>query len=183
VRGTVTGVHGDTVRRTGFSRLGPKPRLRAWAQLLILATTYPDRPWRVVTIGRGQGVPARSELTAPSAEQAAALLDELVTLYRHAMRQPLPLVANSSCAYAQARQHDKTANQALETARKKWGERFGDAADRHHRVVWGEAPDFGVLLAKPTTPVPAGPTVDDPTWFGALAQAVWQPLLTLEQLS
>jgi len=50
-------------------------------------------------------------------------------------------------------------------------------------VVWGEAPDFGVLLAKPTTPVPAGPTVDDPTWFGALAQAVWQPLLTLEQLS
>ena len=52
VVGTVGGVYGDTVVRVEYSRLGPKHRLRAWAQLLALTTAQPDASWTAVTIGR-----------------------------------------------------------------------------------------------------------------------------------
>jgi len=184
VRGTVTRVYGDTVRRTEFSRLAPKHRLRAWTQILTLAAADDGRAWRAVTIGRGdKEAPACSRLTAPSAQQAGELLDELVLLYGFAVRQPLPMVADASCAYARARADDKTAKQSLVTATRAWKKSFTGDGDKHHQLVWGETPDFDVLLAKPSTPVPIEPTADDPTWFGALAQAVWQPLLQHEELT
>ena len=42
VVGTVGGVHDGTVVRVEYSRLSPKHRLRAWAQLLALSVAHPD---------------------------------------------------------------------------------------------------------------------------------------------
>ncbi|HYF26271.1 MAG TPA: hypothetical protein VD931_11085, partial [Baekduia sp.] len=44
---------GDTVRLVTYSRLGPKHRLAAWARLLALTVSHPDRDLQAVTIARG----------------------------------------------------------------------------------------------------------------------------------
>ncbi len=51
LRGTVSGVHGNTVVRV-VSRLRPRDRLGAWVRLLALLAVAPEGEWSAVTIGR-----------------------------------------------------------------------------------------------------------------------------------
>ena len=52
--GTVTGVCGDTLRVTSYSRVRPRDRLRAWVRLLALTAARPERPFESLLVGRAR---------------------------------------------------------------------------------------------------------------------------------
>lgn len=182
--GTVPEVRGDTLVRTTYSRLAPKHRITAWVSLLALAASE-DRPWRAVTIGRGQfRRPAwRSELTAPSAPEALAILRELVALREAGLTEPLPIATAATAAYAERRFRGGTVEEALAAAEREFfgGPNgpgpYGEHTDRHLRYIWGPAPRLDDLAAAPAPPGEPSET----TRFGALARRLWAPLLRAEE--
>ncbi|WP_027502350.1 exodeoxyribonuclease V subunit gamma [Rhodococcus sp. UNC363MFTsu5.1] len=174
--GTVGGVYGTVIARTTFSRLAPKHRLTAWAQLLAVAASAGPREtaWRAVTTGRGQyrRPTWQSTLTAP--EDALAVLVRLVELRDRGLQAPPPLATGASAAYAERRSGGASVEMAMEAAGKEWGGTFGDATDRHLSYVYGAGPALSVLAAAPD-PV-------EGSVFGAMARELWDPLLAAETL-
>jgi exodeoxyribonuclease V gamma subunit len=182
--GTVTGVYGTTLSRTVFSKLSPKHRLRAWVQLLALAAAQPDQPWRAVTAGlhRRPGV-ATSEVSAPPASLAVAILAAYVDLRDRGLCEPLPVPVTAGAAYAAVRHIGDSEQAALDASEKAWTSSFEDR-DRHHAFVWGANPRFAGLLASRATPADEreGGANEERTRFGALACRIWWPLLDAETL-
>ncbi|WP_225755669.1 exodeoxyribonuclease V subunit gamma [Actinotalea sp. Marseille-Q4924] len=184
--GTVTGVRGDALVRTVFSRLAAKHRLRAWVQLLALSAGEPAASWTAVTIGRGPGTSARaavSVLTAPDGPTARELLGELVALRDAALREPLPLPVKATCAYARSRHAHEEVGQALDGADRQWkDDRMvpGEQSDAYHRLVWGDGAPLRTVLAEPS-PTEAGWWPEEGSRLGVLARRVWEPLLQHER--
>ncbi|WP_280236666.1 exodeoxyribonuclease V subunit gamma [Nocardia cyriacigeorgica] len=182
--GTVPQVRGDTLVRTTYSRLAPKHRITAWVSLLALAATQ-DRPWRAVTIGRGQfRRPAwRSELTAPPAPEALAILRELVALRDTGLTEPLPIATAATAAYAERRYRGGTMEEGVSAAEREFNggangpDKYGEHTDRHLRYIWGSAPRIDDLIAAPAPPGEPG----ESTRFGALSRRLWAPLLRAEE--
>ena len=175
--GTVPDVAGDLVRTATYSRIGPKQRLTAWVRLLAVAASYPDRPVRAVTVGRG---PRRTvgEVGIPAVEpdrRRVTVLDRLVDLYGRGLCEPLPLFARTSAAYAAARFRGRPGDDA---ARAQW-ESSGDweREDRepeHKLVPWaGSCPSTACCRRRhrrPTRPAPGGRPTSRPAsagWPGA----------------
>ncbi len=186
--GTVAGLHGASIVRVVYSRLGPKHRLRAWAQLLALAVGRPGQQWQAVTIGRGKGKGIkRSTLTAPAPDVAARVLGALVELRERGLCEPLPMAVDASHTYALRRELGDAVDDARDAAAKDWLEGFEGAADRHHVLAWGPEASFDVLIDRAIGPVPpgrdplAGPPSDERSLFGALARMVWGPLIAAER--
>ncbi|MGH3498120.1 MAG: exodeoxyribonuclease V subunit gamma [Nocardioidaceae bacterium] len=181
VAGTVPGVHGATVARTTYSRLAAKHRLRAWVQVLMLAASHPDRPWRAATIGQGKHYPVRSVVTAPGPDAAVATLEALVGLCDRGLCEPLPLPLGVSLAYAERRHEGDSDLAAVAAARTTWDKGF-ERGDPEHVMVWG--PDAGLddLMAAPpsTDDQPDDGTHRERSRFGALACGLWFPLLDAE---
>jgi exodeoxyribonuclease V gamma subunit len=184
--GTVTGVRGDTLVRTVFSRLAAKHRLRAWVQLLALAAGQPSQDWTAVTIGRGPGTSARaalSTLTAPDAPTARVLLGELVALRDAALREPLPLPVATTCAYARSRDAGDEVGQALADADGAWADSRmvpGEQSDPYHRLVWGTGTPLRAVVGDPA-PHEAAWWPGEGHRLGVLARRMWQPLLAHER--
>ncbi|WP_088288807.1 exodeoxyribonuclease V subunit gamma [Kineosporia sp. A_224] len=185
VTGSVDGVHGDTVARAVFSRLGAKHRLRAWVQLLALVAADPDRPWQAVTIGRAggrRGGAQRATLTAPSHATAQTVLENLVRLRERALRAPLPLPAAAGAAYARSRLAGDSAEQALGEAASAWKQLY-EVEDRYHVFVWGPAAPIGLVAGVPERDEAAwSADGTDTTRLGVLALRVWKPLLAHEEV-
>ena len=174
--GTVSGLHGDAVVSTSYSRLGTKHRLTAWAHLLAAAATgVPGAPARALTTGRGpyRRPVWRSTLTVP--DDPAAVLADLVALHDDGLRAPVPVASDASHEYAVRRHAGGTVEEALDAAAEAWGGRFGDVTDRHLAYVLGTPPAFERMTAEPD-PGPEG------TRFGALAVRLWRPLLSCESV-
>jgi exodeoxyribonuclease V gamma subunit len=186
--GTIGSLHDCAVVRVEYSRLGARHRLGAWLQLLALTATQPDTAWTAVTIGRGEGrAPVgRSTLGPVDADDACRLLAEVVDLRDRGLRQPLPMAAKSSAAYAQKRAGGQSLDNALRSAEFAWtGGRFdGERDDEAHQLVWGAKPGIDVLTAGAPAADERGPgwPRDEPTRFGVLARRLWAPLLDHEQL-
>ena len=178
--GTVSGIHGHRVVRAVYSRLAPKHRLRAWAQLLALAAGRPDQQWQAVTLGRGRGGVSRSTLGGISAHEATAVLGELVDLYRRGMTEPLPLPLQTSAAYAGVRLSGDTELVARDAARRRWSGDFAEADDRYHARVWGNGSALEVLLTDPPGDDEQPDGGHERHRFGALACRLWWPLLRAE---
>jgi len=197
--GTVPDVHARTVRRTTYSRLSARHRLRAWAQLLALAcskhpagastgddladTTTGDDPagtptaateplpWEGLVIGRGARAPATATLTAPP--DPLAVLRGLVELRDAGLCEPLPLPTAAAYTYAVARHTGDSVAHAVDAVGKDWTrDAGGEWEDPHLEVVWGARPPLSLLLAEPGR--------DEPSRFGDLARALWAPLLGAE---
>jgi len=188
--GTVPDVHARTVRRTTYSRLSARHRLRAWAQLLALAcsehpagatvgddpadtptaATRPP-PWEGVVIGRGARVPVTATLTAPP--DPLAVLRDLVELRDAGLCEPLPLPTAAAYTYAVARHAGESVAHAVDAVGKDWTrDAGGEWEDPHLEVVWGARPPLSLLLAEPGRA--------EPSRFGDLARALWAPLLGAE---
>ncbi|MEN0134038.1 MAG: exodeoxyribonuclease V subunit gamma [Rhodococcus sp. (in: high G+C Gram-positive bacteria)] len=169
--GTVGGVHGSVIASTTYSRLGPKHRLTAWAQLLAVAASDHDgdTEWTAVTTGRGSySRPAwRSTLTAP--ENALEELVRLVELRDAGLHAPLPIATGASAAYAERRRGGSSMEDAIEAARKEWSSDFGDARDRHITYVYGASPGIDVL--------------GDAVTIENYARQLWAPLLAAETVA
>jgi exodeoxyribonuclease V gamma subunit len=184
--GTVANVHDGVLVRVEYSKLAPKHRLRAWAQLLALTAARPDQAWTAVTIGRGRrSAVARSTIGPLDPDNALRLLGELIDLRDRGLRYPLPLAVKASATYATRRVGGSPIEDALAAATRDWtgGQFDGENADEAHDLVWGTRADFARLLAdapladEQGASWPAGET----TRFGAVAVRLWSPLLAHER--
>jgi exodeoxyribonuclease V gamma subunit len=181
--GTVTGLRGDAVQTTTFSRVGAKHRLNAWVRLLALTAAHPDPPREAVTVGRGRedGI-AIARIPALTGEQALRELQVLVDLHDRALREPLPMACKTSAAYAEAR---RAGGDARRAACSQWesGRFDGEDADPEHVLAFGGRITFEDLLEEPPRDDERGPGWDaeEPTRFGRLAVRLWTPLLDVEE--
>ena len=94
--GTVPDLVGTTIRRTTYSKLGPKPRLQAWVHLLAATASHPGMLLTSVTVGRRVRKAATFALRAVDHAAAVTHLTDLVALRDEALREPLPLYCETS---------------------------------------------------------------------------------------
>jgi exodeoxyribonuclease V gamma subunit len=192
--GTVPGVCGDVLRTVTYSRVNPRHRLAAWVRWLALTAAHPPRAFAAVTVGRARsGAPAEAAVTiarlpalGPDAPHdfARAHLAILVDLYDRGMREPLPLAALASAAYAQAAADGRNAEPA---GRSAWESSWRiDREDREfeHQLVFGGVLTFAELLAEPPRADEAGDGWDatETTRFGRYARRLWAGPLAHEEL-
>ncbi len=181
LRGTVTGLHGDRVVISTFSRLGPRQWLEAWIPLLALCATHPGRPWSAGAVGRGEkgrygaADEAVARVAFASVDEAADLLLELVATYDAGMCAPLPLPLRTGHAWATRRRPGNDAA-ARQNAGFAWlSTKFpGENADPAHVAVWGSEAPLEVLLDEP---LPGEEHAGEDTRLGALATRLWTPML------
>jgi exodeoxyribonuclease V gamma subunit len=191
--GTVTGVCGDLLLTTTFSRVSAKHRIAAWVRLLALTASWPERPFSAATVGRGQSRDdvrtARIETLGsdPAQRHAAAhtQLRILMDLYDRGLREPLPLFCMTSAAYAGAA---RAGQDAVATASKEWETEWNfDREDREpeHRMAFGGVLTFAEVLALGlrTGEDGDGWAHSEDSRFGRLARRLWEGLLTIENVS
>ncbi|HEV8152569.1 MAG TPA: exodeoxyribonuclease V subunit gamma, partial [Solirubrobacteraceae bacterium] len=180
--GTVGGVRGDVVQVTTFSKVSAKHRLAAWVRVLALSAAHPERGWTAVTVGRGPDDGITVARIRPIGGSALGQLAALVDLHDRGLREPVPLAARTSAAYARARTF---AGDAERAARKEWETdrypREDDDAD--HVLAFGGRLPFEDLLAVAPHADEDGPGWDEaePSRFGRLAMRLWAPLLAVEE--
>ncbi len=189
--GTVSGVRGDTLLTSTFSRVAAKHRLSAWVQLVAATASAPERELCAVTIGRGTResditVARIGALGADPVQRrrtAEAHLATLVDLFDRGMREPLPLYCSTSAAYAAAA---AAGEDAIAAARTPWDSTFkfdGEAAELEHQLVLGGVRHLDEVLAIPPTAGEAGEgwPEGETSRFGRLARRLWAGLLAREE--
>jgi exodeoxyribonuclease V gamma subunit len=188
--GTVTGLRGDAVQATTFARVAPKHRLAAWVRLLALTAAHPQRPWRAVTIGRGDEdrvavatVPALADTAGARRADALDQLATLADLHDRATREPVPMACKTSAAYAEARVRDGSARRAA-ACRWETGRHPGEDDEPEHLLAFGGRRPFDELAGEPPRDDERGPGWDaaEPSRFGRYAMRLWAPLLAAERL-
>jgi exodeoxyribonuclease V gamma subunit len=190
--GTVSGVTGDLLLATTFSRVSAKHRIAAWVRLLALTASAPDRPFAAATVGRGQGrgdvrtawiEPLGEDVEARRAASRAELA-VLMDLYDRGMREPLPMFCLTSAAYAESTRRGQDGYAA---AVKEWETEWNfDKEDREaeHQMAFG-----GVLTLSEVLEIAPGDGESGEGWveseasrFGRLARRLWQGLLAREEV-
>jgi len=193
LNGTVSGISGDVLLTTTYSRIAPKHRLSAWVRLLAVAATHPERELSAATIGRaGRGddvrvavVPALSDDADGRAAIAAAQLTALIDLYDRGMREPLPIFCATSAAYAAAAASGLDPVEAAEQEFKS-GWRFErEDAEPEHQLVLGGVVTIADLLVQAPRPDEAGDgwAQTETSRLGRLARRLWDGLLVREEVS
>jgi exodeoxyribonuclease V gamma subunit len=172
--GTVAGVRGAVLLSATYSRLAPKHRLAAWVRLLALAAGYSDRDWSAVSVGRGKDGIAIATLRAP--ESPIGQLAVLVDLLDRGLREPLPLVCETSAAYVK---------DGIKAATGKWATAYnfdGEDAEPEHELAFGGRIPFGELLSAPPGSDELWTPGEEPR-FGQLAKRLWSGLLAHEKVT
>jgi exodeoxyribonuclease V gamma subunit len=191
--GTVTGTSGDVLLATTFSRVSARHRLGAWARLLALTASWPERPFSAATVGRAGGRDdVRTAWIGPLAQDAAERqafatdqLRVLVDLYDRGLREPLPLFCLTSAAYAAA---VRDGQDGAAVAVREWETEWNfDREDREleHQLTLGGVLTFPQLLARAPLPGEAGDGWEESesSRFGRYALRLWSGLLAREELS
>lgn len=180
VTGTVPGVRGEVLLALGYSRVAAKHRLRAWGQLLALTVTFPEVPWRAVTVGRRGGDVVGRYLLGPLDEaEARQILADLVALHDEGLRAPLPAPVATAADYARRRLAGASPSDAADGAGAEWEGRAhgGERDDPDNALVWGAGVGLGVLLAVPPQ---GGPGRGERSRLGQVATQLWDRLLAAE---
>jgi exodeoxyribonuclease V gamma subunit len=190
--GTVTGVSGDLLLATTFSRVSAKHRIAAWVRLVALTASSPERPFAAATVGRGQG---RDEVRTAWVEPLGADVDErrtvaraelavLMDLYDRGMREPLPMFCLTSAAYAQAaRQGQDGYAAALKEWETEWNREREDRDAEHQMALGGVLSLTEVLEITPAGgETGAGWPESEDSRFGRLARRLWEGLLAREEV-
>jgi exodeoxyribonuclease V gamma subunit len=210
--GTVSGVSGDVLLVTTFSRVSAKHRIAAWARLLAVTATDPARPFQAATVGRAGGgddvrvawIEPLAADPGPRGEIAVAHLDVLVDLYDRGLREPLPLSCLTSEAYAAAA---RAGQDAVAEATRKWESEWnydGEDAELEHQMAFGGVLTFDEILELAPRADEDGdgweganrpggdslkgiargaiPSGADESRFGRYARRLWDGLLGCEQV-
>jgi exodeoxyribonuclease V gamma subunit len=190
--GTVSGMSGDVLLTTTFSRVAAKHRIAAWARLLALTATHPQRAFAAATVGRAGGGDVRIAYIPPLAGTAderrriaADHLNLLVDSYDRGMREPVPVFCRASEAYASAAHRGQDAAPA---AAAEWESTWNyDREDREleHQMVLGGVLQFAEILEVAPAAGEDGegwPPGED-SRFGRYARRLWAGLLEREELS
>jgi len=185
--GTIGDLRGDVHLLLTYSTLGAKQRLQSWLAVLALIAGHPDHPWQAAAAGWLRGGKRRQAgyyLSGGLDPQTALRhLTDLVDVYDHGMRSPIPLPLKTSLAYAdKLRQRPGNERSAFFAAKKEWeGNGFGqghfpgEGEAAAPCLVYGEALPLTELLAERPEP--------DEAWngstsrLGQYALRVWGPLL------
>jgi exodeoxyribonuclease V gamma subunit len=189
--GTVAGLRGDLLLATTYSRVAAKHRLAAWVRLLALTATRPERPFEAATVGRGSGrddvrcvsVLPLADVPEQRLSEATAALTGLVELYDLGMREPLPLFAKTSAAYAEAARAGQDPTVAAEREwHAAWGFELEDS-ELEHQLVLGGVRTFSELLEIEPRARESddGWDRDETSRVGRLARRLWDPLLEREE--
>jgi exodeoxyribonuclease V gamma subunit len=190
--GTVTGVRGDLLLSTTFSRVSAKHRIAAWVRLLALSATWPERPFAAATVGRGQGRDdVRTAWVHPlgpeGAARAAAAHAELAVvmdLYDRGMREPLPMFCQSSAAYADAAHRGQD---GLAAAAKEWESEWNfekEDRDAEHQMAFGGVLTLSEMIEMPPADGEGGDgwPESETSRFGRLSRRLWEGLLDREEV-
>ncbi|MGZ4243910.1 MAG: exodeoxyribonuclease V subunit gamma [Solirubrobacteraceae bacterium] len=190
--GTVTGVRGDLLLATTFSRVSAKHRIAAWVRLLALTASWPERPFAAATVGRSQSrgdvrtaqVPPLGAGAAERAAAARAELAVLMDLYDRGMREPLPMFCQSSAAYADAARRGQD---AFAAALKEWESEWNfekEDRDAEHQMAFGGVLTLGdvVGIAPDDGETGDGWPDSEASRFGRLARRLWEGLLAREEV-
>ena len=170
--GTISTIHQTNDLHVAYSFLAAKHRLQSWFELLALTASYPDHPWRAVTVGRG----GRSVLGPVDPEFALSHLTRLAALRRTGLREPLPFSPKTSAEYARLRADGKT----IELYEKKLQAIWLTERDLEWESFFGTRANLEDLLRQPPSPEDEGEAVQEPSRFGTLARLVFEPLLSVE---
>jgi len=150
------------------SRLGHRPRLKAFAELVFLSAVQPEVPWQAALLGkrdRGNGFVFVTLAALPGPDRRAhaiELLGGLVDLYVEGHRRPLPLPAETG--YLWQRNGGLKSDKARHQAKDKFEDRFGDSNDPAYRLVLPHLSSWGALEA---------------SHFVDYSAALWLPILSL----
>lgn len=172
--GTIGPLHGPTLVAVGFSTLGPRQRLAAFARLLALTAAHPGSPWQAVTIGRR----GTSVIGPVDPGWAALVLADQLDLMETGLSEPLPFAPRASAEYARLRRRDLRVDPGESSARREW-EWDRDAA---YERFFGAGATLADLAAIPSRPDEERGTLAEPSRFGTLARRVFHPLLGVEVL-
>jgi exodeoxyribonuclease V gamma subunit len=191
--GTVAGVRGDVVHTVTYSKLSASARLIAWARVLALTATWPDRPFAAVTVGRSNkaGSTISSATIGPIAPDspsrkvtAESQLDVLLDVFRRGMREPLPLYSKTSAAWAAAAA--SSGKDPDRVAAASWTDYSFAKEDKEpeHVLVLGDALSYRAMVERSGSPQPdeAGWDPAESTRFGLYARRVWDGLLAHEEI-
>ena len=177
----VPDVRGQRVVRVKYSKLSAKHRLASWIDLLALSVAFPDQSWTAATYGWfkqwGREGCAWSVL-GPVGDGAADHLRDLVDVYDRGLREPLPLFAKTSSAWATALHKGKNAEDSASSAWRDRDTYPGEQSAPEHVRVFGRCCELERLLGVPR---PDEQWSEEPTRLGRYARHVWEPLLRHEK--
>jgi exodeoxyribonuclease V gamma subunit len=190
LNGTVAGVYDEVLLMTTYSRVSAKHRLAAWVRLLALTAAWPQRSFSAVTVGRGSGdddvrtavIPPLGADADERRVTATAHLSALVDLYDRGMREPLPIYAKTSAAYAKAAGDGQD---PVAAAQREWTTEWRfDKEDREleHQLVHGGVVALEELLAIPPRAEESW-APEENSRLGRCARRLWDELLEREQVS
>jgi exodeoxyribonuclease V gamma subunit len=192
LRGTVPDVTEALLCTATYSRLGARHRIASWVRLLALTAARPELPFTAVTIGRGSGDGVNVATVAPLGQTpdarrqtAIAQIHDLLDIYDRGLREPLPIYAKTSAAYAEAAIAGLDPAGPAGPAAKEWTSEYRfDKEDREpeHLLVLGGELEFATLLQTPPAPGEHWDSLD-PSRLGRLAHRLWSGLLAREQLT
>jgi exodeoxyribonuclease V gamma subunit len=162
--GTVPDVIGDTIRPTTFSKVGPKPMLRAWVHLLAATASNPGRALTSATIGRDREAAATTfRLPAIDHGSAVDLLTGLIELRDEGLREPIPLYCATSHRFVEA-ERAGMADPGGQAA-KFWTTTFGypkEDLEAEHMLVLGGQRSFDGIISGGR--------------FASVARRLWDPV-------
>lgn len=158
---------GTDILAVEYSRLGARHKLTAWVRALALASMEPETPVIARVLARDRPFAVQ----APPSAAAKAHLATLVGIFRDGWQRPLPMPVRCAERYATLalkRQAPSDPKELVNALKREWA--LDEGPD--WRLAFPDGDVFQVLA--PEAPYLPG---DDPTWFGALARVVWEPLL------
>lgn len=160
--------HGNDVVGVEFGALVPKHRLVAWLRLLCLAAAEPG-PWRARVIGKGR----RAAYQAPPPEVAVELLGRYLQLYQLGLSRPLPALPRLNAQWAGYLASGRDPHEVLPSAfRQSW--------DYDSDPAWHAFFSFDSVLELERDVVVPGADPAERALQGALADAIWTPILAAE---
>jgi exodeoxyribonuclease V gamma subunit len=175
--GTVTPVFGGRTVSVTYSRLGGKHLMESWIPLLALSAARPGGDWTALCIGRARNNHRIEQRLLGAPRDPGETLRDLVRLYDAGRREPLPLPARTSFAWAEARHCGRDPHRAAGWRWRSQNNFRGEDAEPAHERVWGRRAPLEVLLGAPHL----GEQFDgEDTRLGALAARLWLPLLRSE---
>jgi len=161
-----------------YSKLSGKQLIEAWIELLALSAAQPGRDLTAVYVGRSDEGSAAARLLGQPQDPPLAVLRDLVALYDAGRREPLPLPARTSFAWATARHSGAN---PLSKAAAEWNSHPGRPRENEKPApakAWGHRAPLDALLVPPRT---GEEVTGEDTRLGAFAARLWLPLLQAER--
>jgi len=163
--------HGSQLVQAEFSSLAPRHRLEAWIRLLALAAAIPGE-WSARVIGKGKV----ATYAAPPQPGALTILGKLLAIYSRGLSEPLPAfprVCMEWSSLRESRRDPLDPKVGMNRLRDRWKWETDEA--------WALFFEFPELVSTELgdREIP-GADPSERLLLGALASAIWAPLLAAE---